>query len=285
MEKSGYDSDMNERRIRLRKKRKAKSCLSQLIFMLLILSLLTITIFIWLMSKRNHPYPKYSAVEKTQWFEQTSEVQFFTPTNSLTPTSTATVPSPTATPTFTPTNTVTLTVTSTVTPLLQRKTQTKTIPSGTPLIQLNAVETKIISTLNAATEELPTVAATPDTWFEIVGSPGLMDANLIYENAGCTWAGLGGNITDSRGDPIIGIHIQIGGFENNEIREGLSGQFPAYGESGFEITIARPVQTFPNPLWIQLLNDHEIPISEKIYFKPSNQCEKSLILMNFKKVK
>jgi hypothetical protein len=285
MEKTRYDSDANERKIRLKKKRKTKSCLSQLILLLLILSLITAAIFVWLVSKRDHPYSKFSDVEKTQWFEQTSAVQFFTPTSSQTPTSTATIPSPTVTPTFTPTKTVTLTVTSTVTPLLQRKTPTKTIPSSTPLIQLNAEETKIIGTLKAATETLPTITATPDMWFEIIGKPGTMDANLIYENAGCTWAGVGGNITDSRGDPIIGIRIQIGGFENNEIREGLSGQFPAYGESGFEITIARPVRTFTDPLWIQLLNDHEIPISEKIYFKPSDHCEKSLILMNFIKVK
>ncbi len=283
MEKSGFDSDLKERRIKLRKKRKKKSCLSQLILLLLILSLLTAAFFIWLVSRRNHPYQKYSEVEKTQWFEQTAAVQFYTPTHSLTPSQTATVPSSTPTPTFTPTKTITLTVTPTTTPLLQRKTSTKVVPSSTPLIQLNAEETKIIGTLKATTEVLPTITATPDMWFEIIGSPGAMDANLIYENAGCTWAGVGGRITDSRGDPIIGIRIQIGGFEKDEIREGLSGQFPVYGESGYEITIARPVQTFANPLWIQLLNDHAVPISEKIYFKPSGNCEKSLILMNFKR--
>lgn len=285
MDKSGYDPNLIERRTRLRKKRHRKSCLSQLMLILFLLSIAVALYFAWVVSKRDQPYTKSSESEKTLWFAQTSEVLFSTPTPSLTSSFTPTVPSPTPTPTSTATKTITATVTCTSTPLLQRKTSTPVLPSSTPLLQLNAAETEIIGAYEATAAVSPTAAATPDMWFEMMGNPGAINANLIYANAGCSWMGVGGFINDSRGDPIIGIHIQIGGFADEEIREALSGQFPVYGESGYEITIARPVQNFTNPLWIQLLNDSLVPISEKTYFKPSGSCDKSLILINFKKIK
>ena len=41
---------------------------------------------------------------------------------------------------------------------------------------------------------------------------------------------------------------------DGEIRETMSGLFEIYGPSGYEITLARPVQRIEGPLWIQLYN-------------------------------
>jgi len=97
--------------------------------------------------------------------------------------------------------------------------------------------------------------------------------------------GVAGLVNDSRGDPIIGLYVQVGNFEDGEIRETLSGLFPIYGESGYEITIARPVQTIAEPLWIQLLNEQHVPVSERVYFQPVDSCDRSLILINFQKTR
>lgn len=284
MGKTGPEPDLIERRIKLRKQRRQKSCISQFLLILFLLVLLVAFFFARTVSKRNQPYIKASDYEKTRWYEQTSEILFLTPTASLTASSTPTVPSPTPTVTSSVTATPTLTLTATATARLQTNTPVAYHPSGTPMLQLNAAETEIVRTLNAAAQP-PTAVPTPDMWFEMIGNPGVVNADLIYANAGCSWMGVGGLVSDARGDPIIGVHIQVGGFADETIREALSGQFPVYGESGYEITLARPVQEFKDPLWIQLLNDALIPVSEKIYFKPSSSCEKSLILINFKKTK
>ncbi len=241
--------------------------------------------FAWTVSKRNQPYVKALNQEKTVWYEQTSQILFLSPTASPTASLTPTIPTPTPSLTSSATITPPPTRTSTATALLQTNTPVAFQPSGTPLLQLNAAETEIIKTLLAAVTQPPTAAPTPDMWFEMIGNPGAVNADLVYANAGCSWMGVGGLVSDSRGDPIIGIHIQIGGFKDESIHDALSGQFPVYGESGYEITLARPVQEFKDPLWIQLLNDALVPVSEKIYFRPSSNCEKSLILINFKKTK
>ncbi|FAA01443.1 MAG TPA: hypothetical protein [Siphovirus UK_ancient_CT89] len=68
-----------------------------------------------------------------------------------------------------------------------------------------------------------------------------------------------------------------------EIRETMSGLFEIYGPSGYEITLARPVQRIEGPLWIQLYNSDREPVSKRVYFEPSESCERSLILINFQK--
>ncbi len=208
-----------------------------------------------------------------------------------TPTFTATATVPTATISVTPTETATVTPTSTVSPTPKLRTRTPSagerLPTSTPLLLLNAAETEIAALKVAETAiSISTPPyATPDAWFEMQGRPGAVNADIIYPNAECSWMGVAGLVNDVRGDPIMGKYVQVGNFEDGEIRETLSGLFPIYGESGYEITIARPVQEIPHPLWIQLLNEAHVPISEKIYFKPSSSCDRSLVLINFQRIR
>ena len=121
-------------------------------------------------------------------------------------------------------------------------------------------------------------------WFETIGSPGTFDASSVYPNSDCTWMGVAGVLIDKRGEPQIGFYVQVG-FADGSLIETLSGLFPGYGDSGYEITLARPVRAFDKPVWIQILDENRLPASEKIYFRPSSDCSKSLIMINFQRIK
>ena len=284
-----YDPDLLDRIDRKRKKKRRESCLSRLLLMILILSIIIAVFFVWVLTQKNKKKPIETPGIETSWYEQTFDVLFSSITPTQTDTFTPTLPTPTVTQTNTMTPTVSLTPTQTPTPRLRTRTPSggNQLPTSTPLLLLNAAETEIANLKIAKTSisASSTPAATPDMWFEIQGQPGATNAEIIYPNAECSWMGVAGLVNDARGDPIIGLYVQVGNFPDGEIRETLTGLFPIYGESGYEITIARPVIEIPQPLWIQLLNESHVPVSEKVYFKPSNSCERSLILINFKRVR
>ena len=262
-----YDPDLLDRIDRKRKKKRRESCLSRLLLMILILSIIIAVFFVWVLTQKNKKKPIETPGIETSWYEQTFDVLFSSITPTQTDTFTPTLPTPTVTQTNTMTPTVSLTPTQTPTPRLRTRTPSggNQLPTSTPLLLLNAAETEIANLKIAETSisASSTPAATPDMWFEIQGQPGATNAEIIYPNAECSWMGVAGLVNDARGDPIIGLYVQVGNFPDGEIRETLTGLFPIYGESGYEITIARPVMEIPQPLWIQLLNESHVPVSEK----------------------
>lgn len=284
-----YDPDLLDRLDRRRKKKRRDSCLNRILALLILVTFFVAVFFgSILISRDTQPKEDKNRIQ-TQWFEQTFSVLFSTVTLPPTETATPTVPTPTTTSTPTVTATVTHTPTLSATPRLRTRTPSngEALPSSTPLMLLNAAETEIavLKAQETAANPALTPLATPDQWYNIQGQPGAINADIIYPNANCSWMGIAGQVTDARGNPIVGLYIQVGVFENDEIRETLSGLFPIYGESGYEITIARPVQEIDYPLWIQLLNEAHVPVSEKTYFKPSKNCDRSLILINFAKIR
>lgn len=284
-----YDPDLLDRLDRRRKKKRRESCLSRLLLILFILVILAAIFFVWILNQQNQKKQLETPSVETVWYEATYNVLFSTITQTNTATVTATVPSPTATLTDTITPTISMTPTLTSTPRLRTRTPSSgsALPTSTPLLLLNAAETDIARLKAAETvETIPeTPQPTPDMWFEIQGQPGAANAEIIYPNAECSWLGVAGLVNDTRGDPIVGLYVQVGNFADGEIRETLSGLFPIYGESGYEITIARPVQEIAQPLWIQLLNESRVPVSEKTYFQPVDRCDRSLILINYQRIR
>lgn len=198
---------------------------------------------------------------KIQAYQTLYDALFVTPTRTATPTMTATVPTATVTPLPSETPTPTLTATPTATPRIGTRTPRGTVDATLP-----------------SDEE-----AQGGERFSVLGQPGAINANVMYPNSNCSWMGVAGIATDSRGEPMVGYYVRVGGFEDGEERETMTGLFEAYGESGYEITLARPVQPIAGPLWIQMYNPAYEPVSEKTYFEPSGRCERSLILINFQR--
>ena len=211
----------------------------------------------------------------TYWFEQTQEILFLTATPTITQTPTATVPSPTATATMTYTPTISPTPTLTPTPKLRPRI---TVEGNAADLLAQAESTRTAKYFSEGSGQYS------EDWFEMLGSPSTFNASEVYPNADCTWMGVAGILVDKRGDPQIGYYVQVG-FADGSMVETLSGLFPGYGESGYEITLGRPVHAFDKPIWIQILDENRLPASEKIYFRPSSNCAKSLTMINFQKIR
>lgn len=210
----------------------------------------------------------------TYWFEQTQEVLFLTITPTISQTPTATAPTPTFTPTITSTPTISPTPTLTPTPKLRPR---KTVEGNAADLLAQAESTLTVKHYSQGSSQYS------EEWFELLGSPSSFDPAEVYPNADCTWMGVAGSLMDKRGTPQIGYYVQVG-YADGSLSETLSGLFPIYGDSGYEITLGRPVHPFDKPVWIQILDANRLPASEKIYFRPSSECDKSLTMINFQKV-
>ncbi len=211
--------------------------------------------------------------DPTYSFELTQEVMFRTAT--ATPTLSPT-PTETPAPSETPSPTVSLTPTLSPTPKLRPR---KTVEgSAADLLALAEATMTAKHVLEGSNEPIS------DVWFELYGNIATFDAAEVYPNNNCSWMGVAGVLVDKRGEPQVGYYVQVG-YADGSFTETLSGLFPGYGSSGYEITLARPVQAFEKPIWIRVLDPKRAQASEKVYFKPSSDCAKSLIMINFQRIR
>jgi hypothetical protein len=125
--------------------------------------------------------------------------------------------------------------------------------------------------------------------FVLQGAPMAVADSLFRGTSDCKWMGVGGNVFDLQGRPVIGLKVRLGGVLNGKSitpeRTTLTGLARAYGESGYEFTLADQPIGSTNSLWLRLYDQVDIPVSEKIYFDTVNDCAKNLVLINFKQVK
>jgi hypothetical protein len=179
-----------------------------------------------------------------------------TPRNILPPTWT---PSPTLEPTSTFTPSPTYTPSPTVTPF------SLNTPTLTPTSEVRG---------------MPFVLAP--------GTPVSTSSLAFHPEAGCNWMGVAGQVFDLSGAPISGQQVRIGGVLAGKPLDMLSltGLTSAYGTAGFyEFTLGDKPIASKGTLWVQLLDQAGLAMSEKIYFDTYDNCDKNLIFINFKQVR
>lgn len=274
--KHTYDPDplnlRNRRRQRQLRERRLKWLL---VFLTIIIIILIAVLFRHIALRQFGGGFKAPIENPTFWYEQTQEIFFLTNTPTMTSTPTATVPTPTMTPTETYTPTLSPTPTLTPTPKLRPR---KTVERDVTDHLMQAEKTMTAKRFSEETTQYS------EYWFEMLGTANSFDASSVYSNADCTWMGVAGNLVDKRAQPQIGFFVQVG-FADGSLAETLSGLFPVYGDGGYEITLARPVRAFENSVWIQIFDENRLPASEKIHFRPSSDCTKSLTMINFQRIK
>jgi hypothetical protein len=182
-------------------------------------------------------------------------------------------------PPSTPTAPVLLEPTWTATITIEPTLTSTPRPTNTPLFTSTVTPTS------------PTVSPTitPGGMSFVVqqGSPQAI-ANIYDLNAGCDWSGVGGKALDMTGAPLVGIIVQLGGSLEGRAIESqymLTGTSPQLGQGGFVFKLSdKPVES-SKALWIQLLDQQNLPLSDKVYFDTYKDCNKNLILIQFKQVK
>ena len=194
------------------------------------------------------------------------------PPPKVNPTATATiVPRFTLVPSWTPTNMAAL-IPSTETPA----------PTDTPIVAPASVE--------SPTTAPPLIAAATNDYAFMLqqGSPAAIDGAQFHPDAGCGWLGVAGQATSLNGESVKGLFIQLGGSLpgvkslDNITMTGLA---PQYGQGGFEITLSDQLIASSDMLWIQLLDQQNLPLSDRIYFDTYDDCTKNLIIIYFDQVR
>jgi hypothetical protein len=169
----------------------------------------------------------------------------------------------------------------TSTPTIQPSITPTSRPTFTPI----PTETPLILYTETFTPEAPTATATPEMPF--TADIQWIDRKIIDSESNCDWLGVGGTVEDLNKSPMLGVVIRVRGTLAEETVDlmTVSGVSQAYGKSGFEFTLGDLPIASEGSLWIQLLDAAGLPLSDPIYFNTSADCDKSLVLVQFRQVR
>ena len=122
------------------------------------------------------------------------------------------------------------------------------------------------------------------------GNPQYIPATSFHPDLGCSWMGVAGQVIDVNGAPVQGLIVEVGGtlagknIGNPTILQ-ATGLAIAYGDAGYEVKLADEPLESTHTLWVQVLDQAGLPLSDKIYFDTYQDCDKNLIIIYFKQVK
>ena len=146
-----------------------------------------------------------------------------------------TVMIPSITPTVQPSRTTPPTKTA-------RPTRTST-PTTEPTSASTPVPPTELFVLPSATETdgtaWPTSKVTDTAYTFVVqpGSPANVSSSIMRPDDGCNWMGIGGQVVDMQGAPIVGLRVQLYGSFHGKVKpvSSLTGTVDRYGPAGYEI--------------------------------------------------
>ena len=185
-------------------------------------------------------------------------------------------------PTFTSTPRSVLPATWTPPPTLVPTGTSTPMPTDTPA----PTETPFSLFTPTATATLEGARGMP---FDVSpGTPVGTSSLAFHPEVGCDWMGVAGQVFDLSGAPVSGQQVRIGGFLGSQPVSmlTLTGLTNAYGTAGFyEFKLADKPAASNGSLWVQLLDQAGLAMSDKIFFDTYDSCDKNLIFVNFKQVR
>jgi hypothetical protein len=102
----------------------------------------------------------------------------------------------------------------------------------------------------------------------------------------CSSMYVAGKALDAKNNPITGLQVKLGGSVPGKTfvpaLTTLTGISPVYGPSGFEFDLRIAPITSTKGLWVQLFDQSGAPLSDQVSLKTFSDCNKNLILVNFK---
>jgi hypothetical protein len=114
-----------------------------------------------------------------------------------------------------------------------------------------------------------------------------VDGTVVDLEHGCDWWGVGGQVTDLSGTPIRGLQVILKGALNGQAISlfTVTGTVPVYGQGGYEFKLGDVPQNTNDAMYVQLLDQAGLPISEQVDFDTFADCSKNLILIRFRQVR
>ena len=179
------------------------------------------------------------------------------------------------TPTSTPAP-IKLEATWTASPTLEMTPTTTPRPTWTPIF------TDTPFSLVPPTRT-PKPSATPRAPFN--ASVQQVDSTIIHPEFACNWAGIGGTVVDTNNSDIIGTVVVLRGFLDGKTVDltTVSGINKEYGQSGYEFVLGTAPIASNKTLYVQLVDQSGVPLSDKVEVVTSADCSKNLVIVRFKK--
>ncbi|HSK87450.1 MAG TPA: hypothetical protein VK880_03795 [Anaerolineales bacterium] len=175
----------------------------------------------------------------------------------------------------------------TVTPLQLQATWTasptlQVTPSDTPRPTFTPLPTSTSFSLVPPTKTAKP-SATPRAPFG--GSFTQVDSTVIHPELACNWAGVGGTVVDANNSPVIGTVVVLRGTLNGSTieQQTVSGINKEYGPSGFEFVLGTSPVASDKTLYVQLVDQQNIPLSDPVQITTSTDCTKNLVMVRFKR--
>lgn len=178
-----------------------------------------------------------------------------------------------------------------VTPLITISSKYETplnqLPTGTPDQNgtlANSIQTSVPKSGNNS-------PARPTPYVELLyrlqpGSPKAME-NFAHPEAGCNWMGVGGQVFDIEGNPVLNMIIKLAGTFNDGNIEmiSLSGGALYLGPGGYEFKLAdQPIESIQT-LWLTLFDARGTSLSDPVVFSTFASCDQNFVLINFSQLK
>ena len=111
-------------------------------------------------------------------------------------------------------------------------------------------------------------------------------STIIHPESACNWLGVSGTVVDAKNSDVIGMVVRLVGTLNGKRVDitTVSGTFLGLGsKSGFEFFLGTVPVSSKDTLYLQLLDQAGLPLSDNVYIDTFNDCNKNLILVRFKK--
>ena len=164
------------------------------------------------------------------------------------------------------------------------------MPPNTEITLVPTITQTLVATATFSPTNPPTVtpSATPELFpFILIGEPETMSSDLLRPSLGCGWLIIAGQVWDLQDAAVKGLSLHLFGELDGFLIDQFSvtGSAPVYGESGYEFLLENLVVNSQDVLFIQLVDVNGIPYSHAYPLETFNDCQKNLILVNFKQVR
>jgi hypothetical protein len=112
-----------------------------------------------------------------------------------------------------------------------------------------------------------------------------VESTIIHSDLACNWAGIGGTVVDANNSPVIGTVVVLRGtLDGSTIeQQTVAGINKEYGPSGFEFVLGNAPIASNKTLYVQLVDQQNIPLSDPAPISTSTDCSKNLVMVRFKK--
>ena len=105
----------------------------------------------------------------------------------------------------------------------------------------------------------------------------------------CNWYGVGGQVLDYHGNPILGARVKLGGnyASNDEFVERYTTTSFDHimGDGGYEFKLGDEPLPESNGFWVQVIDNNGYAISAKAHFAMTQHCTLNLVRIDFIQVK